>query len=147
MYSIVISDGTCGYVEGLIQHYFENFKSLFTESHLIPKHHYLLEIPQLILLFGPAVRWCCMRFEALHKVFKSFVSVVSFQSLCLSLSNKYLKHTCDESAESHEHVIFQSARVDGAGHTYTVGISPKRYIENRVNFPDYRRKMCSCSMC
>ena len=96
VYSPVISTGTVGYLEDLIRQHYVNFQLLFPESYLIPKHHYLLEVPEMIHQFGPPVRYCCMRFEAMHKIFKSFVPVVSFKALCLSLSQKYLNSVATE---------------------------------------------------
>ena len=117
-YSPVISEGTCGYLTDLIKNHLEQFKSLFPDHNIIPKHHYLVELPVLIRMFGPPVRYCCMRFEALHKVFKSFVPYVSFKTLCKSLADKFLKSTYFDVAteESYEHPIFDSVRVDGPGH-------------------------------
>jgi len=134
LYDVVISGGTRGYLASVIKNHLENFKSLFVESNPIPKHHYLLEFPDLILQFGPPVRYCCMRFEALHKVFKSFVSVVNFQHLCSSLTNKYLL-SISEGTDEHEHCILKSSRVDGP--TRTLKATEIEVLKGKfVNFPN-----------
>ena len=111
-HSVVLSRGTCGYVEELIKEHLHNFKTLFSTANPISKHHYLLEIPAMICSFGPPVRYSCMRFKAMHKVFKLFVLVLNFQHLCVSLANRYLKYVCQD---SDIHSKFHSERIDGPG--------------------------------
>ena len=101
-FSPVISIGTCKLLEEQIISHLKTFKNLFPSNNLIPKHHYLLELPELIPMFGPPVRYGCMRFEALHKLFKSYIPVTSFRNICMSLSNKYLIHVSEpELQKSH----------------------------------------------
>lgn len=129
VYSPVLSDGTVGYLEHLIRDHLANFKELFPEQNLIPKHHYLLEIPRLIKLFGPPIRYCCMRFEAMHKVFKSFARVIDFKTMTVSLAKRYLTSTCEE----HEN-IFSTQREDGPAHVLTA--TDLEYFQNA-----FRQKM------
>ena len=133
-YSPVLSSGTCGYLEDLIRAHYQSFKQIFPEEHLIPKHHYLLEIPKLVPIFGPPVRYSYMRFEAMHKVFKSFAAIVNYSSLCLALSERYLKYICEENVgeDNAEHSLVQSKRIDGPGNTLTRS-DIERY---NVTFPD-----------
>lgn len=60
-----------------------------------------------------------MRFEAMHKIFKSYASVVSFKNLCPSLTAKYLKHICevDEIVDDNEEInsLISSAVIQGPG--------------------------------
>lgn len=96
LFSPVLSRGTIGYVQTLIAEHCHDFKQLFPDQHPIPKHHYLLEVPSLIEMFGPPIRYSYMRFEALHKVFKRFTSVANFNNICLSLSTRYAKYIAQE---------------------------------------------------
>lgn len=59
-----ISSAQVAYLDILIQEYLESRKSLFPESLLKPKHHYLRHYPALILKFGPLIRLWTMRFES-----------------------------------------------------------------------------------
>ncbi|XP_066912206.1 uncharacterized protein [Clytia hemisphaerica] len=113
-YSPVINDGLIICLEELVAEHYENFNQLFPEFHLIPKHHYLLEIPRHAFQFGPPVRWSCMRFEALHKRFKSFAPVASFQNLPMSLANRYVRYEA-MLQDGPEHPILSSSRIDGPG--------------------------------
>ena len=51
-----------------------------------------------------------MRFEAMHKIFKSYVNVANFAHLCLSLSERYLKSISEENItdQNAEHPLLQS---------------------------------------
>jgi len=51
-----ISSAQVAYLDILIQEYLESRKSLFPESPLKPKHHYLRHYPALIFKFGPLIR-------------------------------------------------------------------------------------------
>lgn len=59
-----ISVPQVAYLNVLIQEYLELRKTLFPETNLKPKHHYLRHYPALILKFGPLIRLWTMRFES-----------------------------------------------------------------------------------
>lgn len=107
-FSPLFTFGTIGYLSQIIEEHCSVFKSIFPQENLIPKHHYLLETPSLIPRFGPPVRYSCMRFEAMHKTFKSFLPFCNFSHLETSLANRYLKHTATSS-------FLCSSREDGPG--------------------------------
>ncbi|XP_066933444.1 uncharacterized protein [Clytia hemisphaerica] len=107
-FSPLFTFGTIGYLSQIIEEHCSVFKSIFPQENLIPKHHYLFETPSLIPRFGPPVRYSCMRFEAMHKTFKSFLPFCNFSHLETSLANRYLKHTATSS-------FLCSSREDGPG--------------------------------
>eukprot|EP00111_Clytia_hemisphaerica_P010042 TCONS_00029353-protein len=134
VYSPVMNDGAIILLEQLTSEHYKQFNQLFPDSHLIPKHHYLLEIPRYIFQFGPPVRYCCMRFEALHKRFKSFAPVASFQNLPMSLANRYVRYEY-MLQDGPEHSILSSSRIDGPGKK----LDKKDVNFFRRSFPDLPR--------
>lgn len=80
------------YLRKAIQNHLTLFKSLYEEvANIIPKQHYLVHLPSLILKFGPLIRSWCMRFEAKHAYFKDQAKIIkNFKNLPLSLSKRYL---------------------------------------------------------
>jgi hypothetical protein len=53
-----------------IKLFFSYFKKVFSESTFTPKFHYMSHYPDLILKFGPLLRFNTMRFERKHLYFK-----------------------------------------------------------------------------
>lgn len=58
------------YLRVKIEEYLELRVSLFPETPLRPKHHYLAHYPRHILQFGPLMRVWTLRFESKHSYFK-----------------------------------------------------------------------------
>lgn len=78
------------YLDMLIQEYLESRKSLFPDSPLKPKHHFLRHYPALILKFGPLIRLWTMRFESKHSYFKRCARhLKNFKNICLTLSERH----------------------------------------------------------
>jgi len=85
-----ISSAQVAYLDILIQEYLESRKSLFPESPLKPKHHYLRHYPALIFKFGPLIRVWTMRFESKHSYFKRCARhLKNFKNICLTLSERH----------------------------------------------------------
>lgn len=80
------------YIKRLITKHLQIFKKLYGEvANIIPKQHYLIHLPSLILKYGPLRRSWCMRFEGKHAFFKDEANIVrNFKNLPLSLSKRYL---------------------------------------------------------
>ena len=68
VFSTEISKWMVTYLGDLIELYLSNYISLY--GPLIPKQHYLVHYPSLMLLLGPLVNFMCLRCEAKHKYFK-----------------------------------------------------------------------------
>lgn len=64
------------YLQVKITEFIEVFKQQYPQKHLTPKIHYLLHYPEYNLDFGPARRFCGMRFEAKHSYFNGLASKV-----------------------------------------------------------------------
>ncbi len=85
-----ISVPQVAYLDVLIQEYLESRKTLFPETGLKPKHHYLRHYPEMILKFGPLIRLWTMRFESKHSYFKRCArNLKNFKNLCLTLSERH----------------------------------------------------------
>lgn len=57
-------------MQDVIGEYLEARKTLFPDTPLRPKHHYLAHYPKLTVEFGPLVRTWTLRFESKHTFFK-----------------------------------------------------------------------------
>ncbi|CAB4011337.1 Hypothetical predicted protein [Paramuricea clavata] len=53
VFSPVIKIGTIHYLKQIIDEHLSNFKKLFPNSNILPKHHYLVHIPSTIQQLGP----------------------------------------------------------------------------------------------
>ena len=114
VFSPVVSEASVQYLKDVIAEYLQSFGELFPENHLLPKHHYLVHIPNLITTCGPPVRSSCIRFEALHQFFKRIAQKMSFKNICLSIAIKYQeKICCDFVDEVGENALYSSSHIQG----------------------------------
>ncbi len=103
-----ISVPQVAYLDVLIQEYLESRKTLFPETGLKPKHHYLRHYPEMILKFGPLIRRWTMRFESKHSYFKRCArNLKNFKNLCLTLSERHQLLQAYLSAGSMSKPVFQ----------------------------------------
>lgn len=65
-----ISSEIISLLKDLIETYLKIRISLFSESSLKPKHHFLLHYPDILKKVGPLSKVSCMRFEAKHRDLK-----------------------------------------------------------------------------
>lgn len=78
------------YLEFLIYQYLNSLKSHFPEIKLKPKHHYIQHYPQLILEFGPLIKFSTLRFESKHQFFKHISSTTkNFVNITQTLTTKH----------------------------------------------------------
>ncbi len=70
IFSNVIKKQTVEVLRDNIDKFLEYFKRAFNESTFIPKFHYSCHYPDLILNYGPLIRFSSMRFERKHLYFK-----------------------------------------------------------------------------
>ena len=85
-----ISKPQVTYLDAIIQEYLDVRKTLFPNTNLRPKHHYLRHYPGLILKFGPLIRLWTMRFESKHSYFKRCArQSKNYKNLCLTLSERH----------------------------------------------------------
>lgn len=83
--SPVILVETVAHLKTLIREFLSGFKQTL-EGVIIPKLHYLVHCPRLILTLGPLINFWCMRFESKHQYFKKKSRKCSYKNICLSLA-------------------------------------------------------------
>ena len=85
-----ITKADVAFLNVLIEEYLEGRKTLFSNTRMRPKHHYLRHYPSLIMHFGPLVRLWTMRFESKHSYFKRCIRYSpNFKNVCLTLAEKH----------------------------------------------------------
>jgi hypothetical protein len=116
VFSPVIKIGTIHYLKQIIDEHLSNFKKLFPNSNILPKHHYLVHIPSTIQQLGPMVRSACFSFESAHSYFKELARKQNFKNLPLSLAKRnQFKECCnfgDSSESSSSHPLFSSEKLE-----------------------------------
>ena len=82
----VVSDSDIDLLETLIEDHLNEFKTIFPNENLKPKHHFIQHYPQQMKAVGPLVLCCTIRFESKHKYFKSIMQKTkNFKNVCKSL--------------------------------------------------------------
>jgi len=71
------------------------FMELYPKTSIAPKMHYLIHLPDQLLMFGPLRHQWCMRFEAKHAFFKS-LKLKCFKNLPKSLAMKHQLWMCSQ---------------------------------------------------
>ena len=85
-----VTPGQVAYLKVVTEDYIDMHATLFPDTRLKPKHHYMAHYAELILLFGPLIRLWTMRFESKHCYFKKCArSVSNFRNLCHSLAERH----------------------------------------------------------
>ncbi|XP_051155173.1 uncharacterized protein LOC127277824 [Leptopilina boulardi] len=84
-----ISQLMIDFLEDLIAEYLSDFIELY-ETTLIPKQHFLIHYPRLIMFYGPLGIFMCLRPETNHQVFKRITQAMrNYKNLPLTLSVRY----------------------------------------------------------
>lgn len=73
--------------------------------------HYLIQCPRLILLCGPLVRLCNMRFEGKHKDFEKIAKNASFKNIIHSLAKSEHRYMMAKLANPAGHVVFSDVHL------------------------------------
>ncbi|KAE8741783.1 hypothetical protein FOCC_FOCC012691 [Frankliniella occidentalis] len=88
VFTIDIPKWMVSYLRDAIATYLTDYQKLFGD--LIPKQHFLIHVPGLILQMGSLVNYLCLRCEAKHKYFKNIVNILCcYKNIPLSLSEKH----------------------------------------------------------
>ncbi|CAN7942717.1 unnamed protein product [Ixodes pacificus] len=100
----------------VIDDFYSAFKETFPGVNIIPKMHYLIHYPRLLLLYGPFSKLSCMRFEAKHQFFKSIARRTrNFKNICGTLSRRHQMHLMCALTQPQESVTTTgSTRVDSS---------------------------------
>lgn len=89
IFAPVVTTGLAVYLKQLIIDHHRLFKELYPERNLIPKHHFMIHYPSMMVLFGPLSKLWCMRFEAKHSPLKRQAHVVcNFKNISKTLAYK-----------------------------------------------------------
>lgn len=89
IFAPVITRGLAVFLKELIIEHHTLFKQLYA-TNLIPKHHFMIHYPRMMVLFGPLSKLWCMRFEAKHNPFKRLAhSVCNFKNVSKTLAFKH----------------------------------------------------------
>ncbi|XP_028417218.1 uncharacterized protein LOC114543833 [Dendronephthya gigantea] len=95
IFSPLISKEQMPYLQVLIQNHHENFRLLYPHASIIPKMHYMIHMPRIMLKLGPLIRIWCMRYEAKHSYFKRLaISCGNFINLPYSLTKRHQEGLC-----------------------------------------------------
>lgn len=90
--SQVISPMMVGRLQDLIQDHHSRFSALYP-GQMLPKFHFLVYLPDIILRFGPPRSYWCMRFEGKNRFFKQ-VLCGNFKNVPLTLAHEHQLWMC-----------------------------------------------------
>ena len=83
------------YLKHLIQDHHEMFVEIF-DTHLRPKHHFMVHYPRALRELGPLRQYWSMRFEAKHNPFKQIAHVIcNFKNIPKSLAQRHQMKVCE----------------------------------------------------
>ncbi|PIK39350.1 hypothetical protein BSL78_23814 [Apostichopus japonicus] len=90
-----VTRGQCVYLKSLIEDHHSHFKRVFPDVSFIPKHHFLVHYPFLMLQVGPVVHMWCMRFEAKHMYAQRLSGVICcFKDICKTVTQRHQISHC-----------------------------------------------------
>ncbi|XP_028407455.1 uncharacterized protein LOC114530067 [Dendronephthya gigantea] len=88
--SPVVSQEQIAYLQVLIEEHHSEFCHLYPESSIIPKMHFMIHMPSVMLSLGPLARSWCMRYEAKHHYFKKLSTIIgNFTNLPYTLAMRH----------------------------------------------------------
>lgn len=95
VFAPVVTYGLAAFLKELIIEHHTMFKKLY-ERNLIPKHHFMIHYPRMMVMFGPISQMWCMRFESKHNPLKRHAHIVgNFKNISKTLSHKHqVKQMC-----------------------------------------------------
>ena len=89
IFAPVVTNGLAVYLKELIKEHHTLFRLLY-DKNLIPKHHFMIHYPRMMILFGTLSKLWCMRFEAKHNPFKRLAhAVCNFKNVSKTLAFKH----------------------------------------------------------
>lgn len=88
--SPVIEKDALPYLSDCIESYLLKFKDTFGANNIIPKHHFMMHFPNLIIKYGPLRNFWCMHFEEKHQYFKKLISNLrNFKNVTHTLASRH----------------------------------------------------------
>ena len=86
--SPICTPDTIVYLRLLIQEKLESFKKLYSNTKLLPKHHYMLHYPSQIQRLGPLIQSWTMRQESKLSFIKQASRQSNFKNVCKTVAKK-----------------------------------------------------------
>ena len=119
------------YLAKIIEEHHSLFLELFPESHLRPKHHFMVHYPQAIRKLGPLMHLWSMRFEAKHNFFKRVSHITcNFRNICKTMAYRHQMQLCYH---------FLSGSV--LSHTTEVGPGPSTFLSTIDGFKEIQNDL------
>jgi len=73
----------------LVEDHHTQFRLLFPDKPLLPKHHFMIHYGTKMKQFGPLICYWCMRFESKHRFGKEVSSVCrNFKNICKTIATR-----------------------------------------------------------
>ncbi|XP_030231383.1 uncharacterized protein LOC115557593 [Gadus morhua] len=124
LFSPIIALSTLSRLKLLIEQHLKHFKQLFRDANIIPKQHYLLNLPSQIKALGPTVRHMCMRFESKHCFFKQWALKVVLK---ISLVKHDQLYECSQNVHENHPICSSKADMGPASEVKNV-----HYVEVKI---------------
>ena len=114
----VVDPAWLPYLELIIAHHHALLKDVAPKA-FIPKMHFIVHYPRLLLTFGPLRHLWTLRFESVHQYFKQLVrKTKSFVNVTASLSSRFQRRKCYELAANA--LSLSSTIINSAQHVMTI---------------------------
>lgn len=62
-----VSEGASAYLKVCVEDFYKAFRETFSDVNIIPKMHYVIHYPRLLVSYGPLSKLSCMRFVRLQE--------------------------------------------------------------------------------
>ena len=128
---------TAGQLQELVEGYLYEFKRIYPDVQLRPKHHFMLHLPMQIIRFGPLRNQWLTRFESKNNSFKNF-KIHNFINLPYSLARWHQFYSCYQQMTASE---------DFADSSESLLVATGSSIRFSVSYPhlltEYRQKIDS----
>lgn len=159
--SPVASHSTINCLAICIVRYLTDRKKVYPTRNLLPKHHYLVHLPEQIRRFGPSRNHWCMRTERKYSFFKR-KKLKNTKNVAFSLASSHRTWMCAQQVTStgvYSKIYLRAPVRTKSGQYYDIEVydyganlaaerlSPNTKVlvvdEVQVNGVDYRKKQCA----
>ncbi|XP_065675614.1 uncharacterized protein LOC136091830 [Hydra vulgaris] len=142
IFAPTITVGLIRQLEFNLEEHHAQFKTIYPEKRLIPKHHFMLHYPEFMLKYGPLSRYWCMRFEAKHRFAKELASVVrNFKNICKTIMHRSQLKLANTLFSNLQSAVSNSLRT-----VLNVDNHDEIYVAHSVRFGCYEIKP-GCILC
>lgn len=126
----IIDDRMVQKLKDLIKEHHSKFIVLYPDK-MVPKFHFLVHLPDIILRFGPPRSYWCMRFEAKNKFFKQLVNG-NFKNIPFTLAYEHQLWMCHQlhSSKGKNNFLYRGDEVRGES---TIDFSTSDFFKDLVS--------------